>query len=424
MPDDCLKKWLVAPSVWQVDANEVPLQNTTLPRRVDLVIMGAGLSGLSAALHGLEAGCSVCVLEAHRVGTGASGRNSGFVVPAPSRQTPARLERLLGEAAGPFVRGLQDASTQLLQFQSATEIHGWAQPWDGNVDPAALARLASDWRQLGVEARAANRDDLLARIGTDRYAGGLCFARGGQIDPYAAAQGLAERVRHAGGTVVESCPALTLRPQGESYLIRTPQGELLADRVLVAGNAYGHEASAATRRAVSPLALVLATFACSAPGESLPFSDNRKDMWFFRRLADGRLLTGCFALPGLDRRRCEALLAQRIRHLFGVEPGPLQHVWAGWVGLTPNALPWIKSRNARLLHWSGCNGRGLALSSLMGRLLVDRLLGGDCVGLPLAAPSPWQGMALLGWIGRLAIALDRRRRHRCLPVSIVSLPAS
>lgn len=424
MPDDGLKQWLAAPSVWQLDAGEAPRQDTPLPRRVDLAVLGAGLGGLSAALHGLEAGCSVCVLEAQRVGAGASGRNSGFVVPAPSRQTPASLERLLGEAAGPFVRGLQEAGTRLLQGPGASAVQGWAQPWDGEVDPAAVVRLADDWRRLGVEARAADRDALQARIGTDRYAGGLCFERGGQIDPYAAAQGLAERVRQAGGSLVEGCPALTLRPRGEGYLIRTPQGDLLADRVLVAGNAYGREASATTRRAISPLALVLATFAGDVPGEPLPFSDNRKDMWFFRRLADGRLLTGCFALPGLDRRQCEALLGQRIRHLYGVEPGPLQHVWAGWVGLTLNALPRIESRDARLLHWSGCNGRGLALSSLMGRLLVERLLGGDGLGLPPAAPSPWQGMPLLGWLGRLAIALDRRRRHRGLPAPVVSLSAS
>lgn len=423
MPEAGLKQWLAAPSIWQLRADTPPRRRTALPPRADLVVVGAGLGGLSAALHGLESGCSVCVLEADQVGAGASGRNSGFIVPAPSRHTPASLGRLLGEAAGPFLRGLQEAGGGLLQGPGAGPARGWAQPWEGAFDGAALERLAADWRRLGVAAQAIDRDGLRVRIGTGRYAGGLCFEQGGEIDPYGAVRALARRFEKAGGVLAEGCPALSLRPQGSGYRLRTPQGEVLADRVLIAGNAYGREASAGTRRAVGPLALVLATFADPLGGEGLPFSDNRKDMWFFRRLADGRLLTGCFALPGMTRGSCEMLLGQRIRYLFDREPGPLEHVWAGWVGLTANALPRVDNPSERLIRWSGCNGRGLALSCLMGRLLVERLLGGACAGLPAAPSTLWQGTSLLGWLGRLAIALDRRRRHRGLAVPTPSLSA-
>ncbi|MGH8385067.1 MAG: NAD(P)/FAD-dependent oxidoreductase [Pseudomonas sp.] len=416
MPEKSLSRLLAAPSVWQAEWQCKTVHSTQLPFESDVVVIGAGLGGLSAALHALNYGCSVTVLEAQQIGAGASGRNSGFVVPIPSRQTPNSLSKYLGDGTGHFTRALQHACGDLLSCSIAMPNQsGWMQPYANHCEQKMLA-VANGWRNLGITVEVADCERMQNDLGTLHYRGGLCFPEGGVINPFALVQAMANQVTSRGGVIVEGCPVLQVNPYATYVGIFTPLGELKGNRVLVAGNAYGTHASRMTRQAVSQMTLILATFAMPEDWLELgamPFSDNRIDMWFFRKLEKSRVLTGCFATPLTQStdQYC-SLLTERLHTIYASLPLELEHIWAGRVGLTCSATPVVNCLDKRIISWSGCNGRGLALSTLMGRTLVDRLLGQD--GHRLAFPSSRyrHKYDALGWLAHTLIAMDRyKQRH-------------
>jgi sarcosine oxidase len=416
MPEKNLSRLLTAPSVWQAEWPCKTVRSALLPYDSDVVVIGAGIGGLAAALQALDAGCSVTVLEALQIGTGGSGRNSGFVVPVPSRHTPQSLRQCLGDGAGPFARALQRVGSDVLSWSSAAPHQsGWMQPWVNRCAPQMQA-IAQGWKNLGINVEIVDRERMERDLGTAHYCAGLCYPEGGVVNPFALVQAMANDVASRGGRIVEGCPALQINAHATHVSITTPLGELKGNRVLVAGNAYGVEASHMTRKAVSPISLILATFAMTEDEPevgAMPFSDNRKDMWFFRKLERSRVLTGCFALPLVQSvNQCSALLKERLHMIYAKHPGELEHLWAGWVGLTHNAMPVVESPDERIISWSGCNGRGLALSTLMGRTLTDRLLGKDSLSLPFPSSCYWQKGGVLGWMAQTLIAMDRYKQRR------------
>lgn len=422
MTASALDALLSAATGWQARAPRLlAAKADALPVSCELAVIGAGLTGLSAALTAAEAGCSVVVLEADAVGGGATGRNSGFVVPVPARCGPPELRAWLGPQAEGYLAGLSEAAAELLALPEASPVRkGWMQLFStpGSAQATALA-----WRRLGVRARALDAEQAQALTAAAGYHGGLLFEDGGQIDPLALARGLAERCRQRGVILLERCPAKLVERESRDgmHVIRTPRGSLRAGRVLMAGNAYSRDGIAAVARHSVPLTLALGQFELSAEQQArvlpadIPFSDNRRDMWFFRKMPEGQLLTGLFALrPDAETEQYAAALRQRVRTVFGLEFDAAPRLWAGQVGLTPSGLPSLQRVGDGVLAWTGCNGRGLALSFMLGRTLARQLIGAGPALLPFN-PRPLRGRALLKWMTEAVIAHDRRRRARLTP---------
>lgn len=419
MRNQAISEMLVAPSYWQTQPSCRTAHAGSLPSESDVVIVGAGIGGLAAALRALESGYSVTVLESGNVGSGASGRNSGFVIPIPSRHSPESLQHLLGENTAPFLAALCETAQTVFEYAPPDlTVTGWVQPMAGSAGRGA-DELAKNWMRLGVKVEPMEPAALETALGTTEYTKGLHFSDAGAINPLAFVDQLADTVNRKGGHIIERCSALDVRPQQRWIGVKTDRGEIKAGRVFIAGNAYGSAASRETRRAVSPLALTLATFAVPqlyGAERLLPFSDNRKDMWFARRLGPEKLLTGCFALPLQRSAAYSVLLQNRIERLFGIVVQQPEQQWAGWVGLTPDGMPKIHRYDERVIGWSGCNGRGIALSMLMGRTLMDLLSGANGLHLPLSSGTFSTGNALT-WLAQMVIALDRRKQRRTVLAS-------
>jgi sarcosine oxidase len=193
-------------------------------------------------------------------------------------------------------------------------------------------------------------------------------------------------------------------------------GPIFAKNVIIAGNAYSTAGINKVTSATVPLELVLGQFDLSAaanaailPG-NIPFSDTHKDMWFFRKTPEGRLITGMFPLYRVNAAFLQGQLRERVRRTFSARPGQLTHLWAGRVGLTPQGLPTVQTFGPSVLSWTGCNGRGIALAFLMGRALATALTAPEQLPLPITRHFSLHGRALMAWACKAAIAMDRRKR--------------
>lgn len=413
---------LAAKTGWQARASRLsPQPQAELPVRCQLAVIGGGLTGLSATLAAAEVGCSVVLLDAAAVGGGASGRNSGFVVPVPSRLEPLQLRHWLGDAAASYLAALAMSSASLLALPEACATRkGWMLAF-ADSSAQSTRQQAEAWRALGAAVQPLEGEALRAATGSNLYHHALLFQEGGQIDPLALARGLAERCRAAGAVTIEHCSALKVESRARDGLHRidTPRGVLLAEKVLLAGNAYSRDGVQAVVRRSVPLELTLGQFELDAAQQArllpadIPFSDNRRDMWFFRKMPEGQLLTGLFSLhAGHSTLWYEEQLRRRIAAAFSEEAGTAR-LWSGRVGLTPSGQPSLAAQGDGVLSWTGCNGRGLALSALLGRSLARQLIRAEPCLLPFSG-QPLHGRALLRWVIHMAIAHDRQCRGRAL----------
>lgn len=348
----------------------------------DVVVIGAGVAGLTAALELAERGRRVMVLEAATVGAGASGRANGQVIAALTRHGPEALRDVLGE---PFLRLLSGAADLLFDLVKRHNIDcdavqaGWLQPAHS---PGRLQRtrgMADQWTQAGVPASFLDHAEMALRLGTPVYAGGWENSRGGHINPYAFTMGLARAAAAAGVVLHEQSPALSLTRSASGWQVETPEGRVLAQKVVLATAAHTGDLWPGLRRSIVPVTSYQA--ATSPLGDRaaaiLPrdhaFSDTRFDLRYMRKDREGRLVSGgALAVQFMSAQRLPALVGDRIArmfpHLGGVD---LPFFWAGRIAMTVDRLPHLHRTPEGLVTWVGCNGRGLALSCAMAKVVAD-----------------------------------------------------
>ena len=374
----------------------------------DIAVIGAGYTGLSAALHAAAAGANVTVLEAAAPGHGGSGRNVGLVN-AGLWLMPDALEARLGpDRGGRLLAALGDGPALVWDIIARHRIDCEATA-NGTLhcapDAAGLRALrarTAQWHRRGAPVVMLDAGETAARIGATAFRGALLDRSAGTVQPLGYARGLARAAIAAGAKVHGHSPVLSLRRDRDRWELATPQGSLRAARVIVATNTYSAGPCADLRRAQSVLPYFnIATKPLPAPQRAtiLPGAegcwDTHKVLTSFRLDAAGRLILGSVgALGPLDRAAHEAWARRRLAGLFpALADLAFEHAWYGRIGTTPDALPRFNRHGTGMWSISGYNGRGIAPGTVFGRMLaqlaLDRIAP-DAIPLPLidAPPRP------------------------------------
>jgi gamma-glutamylputrescine oxidase len=374
----------------------------------DICVVGAGYTGLSAALHLAQSGFRVVVLEAHRVGFGASGRNGGQVgsgqrleqdqLEAMVGRTRARALWDMGEEAKALVRHLIDRHAMPVTFHPGIAHACYTQ---SEVDHArAMAeKLARDYDYDKVEPLPEGL------IGSRAFKGGDIDRGAGHIHPLNFAIGLAEAAIGAGAVIHEGSEVHTIS-EGARQVVRTGEGQVACDHVVLAGNGYlgGLDRRVAAR--VMPINnFILATeplgdLAQTVLAEPVAACDTKFVVNYWRLSEDNRLLFGGgesygYRFPDIVKTVRKPML-EIYPQLRDVK---IDHAWGGTLAITMNRLPCFLRPRPGLWSASGYSGHGVAMATLAGKLMaqaIDGQAGGFDVMASLPQPR-FPGGAALRW---------------------------
>ncbi len=381
------------PSLWAATA--APAAETPAmagDQRADVAIVGAGFTGLSAALHLAMGGADVVVLEAGEPGWGASGRNGGQVIPGlkeDPREMIARFGPEKGEAMTAAAGAAADLVFDLIRDHGMDcdgQQTGWIQAAHTTAQLPTLRSRHADWAGRDANVAWLDADELGQRMGDGRYHGGWIDKRGGGVQPLSYARGLARAAQKHGARVHGASPVQSLTRVGAGWRLQTPGGILTADKVILATNGYTDGLWPKLAQTVVP---VFSVQVATAPlGENIRgkvlgggevLSDTRRVLWYFRQDAHGRLIMGGGGSAyESGAEKIYGGLRERIRELLP-EAGDVafEFAWNGKVAMTADHYPHLHELAPGLWAGLGYNGRGVAMATMMGRILADRALETD-----------------------------------------------
>ncbi len=412
-------------SLWEETATAAddfpPLAADT---RADIAVVGAGYTGLSAALHLAEAGHDVVLLDAHAPGWGASGRNGGQVI-AGVKHDPETLLTLFGADVGRRMIRTVGAGPDLVfdliarHAIACNPVHtGWLQLAVSPQTVALLHDRIRQWRAQGADLAALDATATARHTGTTFYAGAMLDRRGGTVQPLSYARGLATAAATAGVRLFACTPARRLSRDGTAWRLDTPRGAVRADKIILATNAYTDRLHDGLRRSVVAVpSWQVATdplppdVRATILPEGQSGSDMRRLLRYFRLDCAGRFVLGARGAfadpqpPAMVRRLCEAA----IKLFPALRDTTFAYQWGGLVAMTPDHLPHLHVLAPGLFAGLGYNGRGVAMATVMGRELAA-LAGGappDTLGLPIAPLHPIRLHATSRLAARATIAWYR-----------------
>ena len=399
----------------------------------DVIVIGAGFTGLSAALHLREAGVDVAVIEAAEPGWGASGRNNGQVIPTLSCPDPDDIVARHGAAGERFVAMLRDSATALFdlarryQIQAEQEQTGWIQPVHSPGRISIAERRVRQWSKLGAPVELLSREQASRMLGSEAWYGGFWNRSGGHINPLALARGMARAVLDRGGRIFARSPVQSFERRGNRWIVKTAHGEISGRALIVATNAYTGEFSKTllpqvAREVVPVFSWQMATEPLSEaarktmiPGRQA-MSDTHGELYFARYDARNRLVTGGALISARDGpARLKPVVAARLQRLWPqIGTVRFDYVWNGYVGMTTDFLPRIHRLGTDAYAWTGCNGRAVALSIPLGAELARAVQGypDHELALPFTAPAPLVAHGLLRRLAPLRLMLFRRSDAR------------
>lgn len=385
--------------LWEKSAPPPPLtERLAKDTFTEIAVVGAGYTGLSAALNLSERGRDVTVLEAVEIGFGAAGRSSGLVN-AGLWVMPAALQETLGQKYGSRLSGLLRDSPKAVfdvvekyniacELKCAGTIHCGA----GKSGSVEIRERARQLKAIGAPVRILESDETQAMTGTSIYPRGLLDLRAGTVQPLAYVRGLGHAATSVGTRIFTQSPVLGIDREGDGWKLTTPGGTVRAKWVLISTDIYTSHVFPELREEQ----IVLPMFHVATepldesarksilPGKQAAW-DTKKVLRVFRTDDAGRLIIGSIgALRGMGTSIHRNFAQRFIRSLFpGLGKVRLEHEWHGRIGMTNDHLPRLHAPAPNMIAVSGYNGRGIATGTVFGREIAKHISG----ELPLEAMS-------------------------------------
>ncbi|WP_298014815.1 FAD-dependent oxidoreductase [uncultured Castellaniella sp.] len=384
------KPW--PPSLWKATSKEAfvcPALSESCETRV--IVVGAGYTGLSTALHLAEMGVDVVVLEAEQPGWGASGRNGGQVIPG-LKYDPDELSRRLGDLGESVVELAGGAADVVFDLIRKYRIlcdpvrKGWIQTAHSEQVFRIVQRRCEEWARRGAKVALLDATEVEQRIGYGKFVGGWVDYRAGSVQPLAYALGLA-RAAHSNGARIFSRTRVTrLEKVGEQWCAHTDGGcTVKGSKVLIATNGYTDDLWPGLRKTIlSAQSFVVATSPLQGEADRIlaggeVTSDSRRLLVYFRRDHEGRLVLGGRGPVRHPVSTAEWSHVERALELmFPVLKGiGYDYRWHGRIAITADFMPHVHEPEKGLTIALGYNGRGIAMATTMGKLMAASLASGE-----------------------------------------------
>jgi len=388
----------------------------------DVVIVGGGYTGLSAALTLAKSGLSVVVLDSQLPGFGASSRNGGMIsnlLKPGLSGLMAKYGKVLGEeiyretlSSVSFVKKLIDDE----QIECDLELKGRLYPavLEKHLD-AMKKETALKQKHLGIEDEIIGKDQCREDIASDLYVGGFRQFDTGGLHPAKFVRGLTSAVEKNGGLILAPCHAKAITKKSGFYVVDTSLGSIKCDKVMIATNGYSGDFYPSLAKKVIPIgSTMIATE--KLPQETVAnlfptrrmIADSRNMLSYYRASPDGtRVLLGgrptvLPSSPEIQARALQRRLAEIFPHLGDVS---VSHVWSGNVAYSFDALPAIGQEEGVYFALGYC-GSGVAMSGYLGHKVALKILNsseGDTAfdGLPFESKAYYQGQP---WFLPIAMA--------------------
>lgn len=392
-------------NLWETSASPGP-QLTALQSAVrsDVTIIGAGIAGLSTALHLAETGVSVTVIEAESPGSGASGKSGGLVAPDFIRHLPSQIEQAFGAEAGSRLVEMIGSSARFcfdliekhgIDCQGSSQ--GFWTPAHNTQVVEALKIRAHEWQSRGFKVRFAERVETALKLGTRRYHGAVVFEEGGTLNPLAYSRELAARAIKFGAKIYNNSAALELTRKNTHWSVKTSQGTIESQYVILAANGGNSRLHSAMKNTVLPLNVIEYATAPLSPlqqagilqnGES--FTDKQPYVFSARFDEKKRLIA---AFPDFaNQRNYNTLISEaktRIKLQFpALKDVEIQHLWPGRAWINTDLLPKIYALDEKIFAIQACNGRGIASNTAIGAEVSDAIVNEDFSRLSVRPEQP------------------------------------
>ena len=386
-------------SLWSESAIADPVSDPLIgPVSTDVLVVGGGYTGLSSALHLAQSGVQVVLLEAKCIGYGGSGRNAGLVN-AGIWKNPDHVQRQLGkEIADRFNLALRDSPALVFDLVRQFDMSCKAIRC-GTVNIAhtasSLAYLEDRCRQLqaiGAPVTMIDGDSARSISGSPVYRhGGILDPGAGTIHPLSYARSLAQAALVQGARLYRNSAIESLVLKNDRWIAKTDQGEVSAQQVIVATNAYADGNSQNVRQSTIPVFI----FHCATPplGDAIAESiiPQRQGLWDTQTLMtssriddEGRLImSSAGSLQGFHRAIRQHWMRRVRERLYPQTRGiPWANYWSGQVGLTSSKILRIQLLAPGVYAPAGYNGRGIGTGTMIGKHLADAIVKGNTDEFP------------------------------------------